>query len=59
MNIHDQGFFFQFSDIKDLAKFSKKLVKLVEFTISINFINFWLKTNKICPKITFHDLQVA
>jgi hypothetical protein len=41
MNIHDQVFFFfQFSDIKNLAKFSTKLVKLVEFKISKTFINF-------------------
>ncbi len=38
------GFLFQFWDIPNLAKFSKKLAKLVEFTLEKQ------KLPKICPK---------
>lgn len=58
MNIHDQGFFFfQFSDIKNLAKFSTKLGQVFHKTGKNsriknfqNFHKFLVKNNKICPK---------
>jgi hypothetical protein len=47
-------FYFQFFDFKDLAKFSKKKEKLVEFTLEkkFQFFFFFSKYVEICTKNT-------
>jgi hypothetical protein len=42
-------FLFKFYDIENLVKFSYKKKKIVEFTLGINFPNFFgWKNDKIC-----------